>query len=115
MSWGKIGAGVGAVVLAVISFAAGKVWGNAEGEEVRQKMNAENENLRRQIRSILETFKREMAGKNEEIEWLESVIDQLMKSPPADVKQLDQRLRSLDLTDSQVEAVEARMAPIFGD
>jgi hypothetical protein len=114
MSWGKIATAIGVGVLAVISFAAGKVWGNAEGEEGRQKMNAENEELRRQIRSVLDTFKGEMVRKDEEIEWLETVIDQLMKSPPANVKQLGQHLHMLDLTASQIEEVEARMAPIYG-
>ncbi len=113
MSWGKIAAGIGAVVLAVISFAAGKVWGNAEGEASRQKMNAENEELRRQIRAILETFKSEMTKKDEEIKWLDGVIDKLSKYPPADEKQLMERLRKLDLTDSQIKSVVALMAPIY--
>jgi uncharacterized protein YlxW (UPF0749 family) len=113
VSWGKIATGVGAVVLAVISFVAGKVWGNAEGEKSREKMNAENEDLRREIRAVLEIFKAEMARKNEEIKWLDGVIDKLTKSPPADGKQLRQRLQKLALTDSQIESIEVRMGPIY--
>jgi hypothetical protein len=115
VSWGKIAVGVGGAVLAGIGIAIGKVWGNAEGEKDRRKMSEENEDLRRQIRAVLDTFKGEMVKKDEEIEWLEGVIDQLIKSPPANAKQLGQRLHLLDLTDSQIELVEARMAPIYGD
>ena len=67
MSWGKIATAIGGAVLLVIGVVVGKVWGNAEGEEDRQKMNAENEGLRRNIRAILETFKSEISKKDEEI------------------------------------------------
>jgi hypothetical protein len=114
VNWVKIAQGVGAAVVAVIVFVAGKVWGNAEGEKARQKINAENEELRRHIRAILETFKSEMTKKDEEIKWLDGVIDKLSKYPPADEKQLMERLRKLDLTDSQIKSVVALMAPIYG-
>jgi hypothetical protein len=114
MNWVKIAQGVGAAALAVIIFVAGKVWGNAEGEKARRTMNAENEELRRQIRAVLETFKLEMTKKDEEIKWLDGVIDKLSKYPPADENQLMERLRKLHLTDSQIESVVALMAPIYG-
>jgi hypothetical protein len=115
VSWQeKVVQGVIGGVLVLIGVAAGKAWGNSEGEEDRKKMNAENEELRRQIRSVLETFKAEMAKKNEEIAWLEAVIEQLMKAPPANANQLSERLRLLDLTETQIELVMVRAAPIYG-
>ncbi|AUG53487.1 hypothetical protein [Thalassospira marina] len=113
MSWGKVAAGVGVAVVAVIGVAVGKVWGNAEGEEDRKKMNEENENLRKEIRSVLEIFKSEMERKDEEIVWLEEVTEQLIKSPPQSMPELDECLRAFKLTDSQVDLVVNRTAPIF--
>jgi hypothetical protein len=55
-----------------------------------------------------------MTKKDEEIKWLDGVIDKLSKYPPADEKQLMERLRKLDLTDSQIKSVVALMAPIYG-
>ena len=115
MSWGKVAAGVGVAVWSVIMVAVGKSWGNAEGEEDRQKMNAENEDLRRKLRSVLKTCEAEIAKKNQEIAWLETVIDQLTKTPPANRNELAERLRLMNLTSSQFELVMVHAAPIYGE
>jgi hypothetical protein len=113
MRWVKAAVVVAGIVWTCIILAVGKVWGNSEGEEDRKKMNMENEELRRQLHSVLETFRTEMVKKNEEIAWLDAVIEQFRKAPPANANQLGERLRLLDLTKNQIELVMVRAAPIY--
>ncbi len=115
VSKAKIAIGVGVAVWGFIMLAVGKVWRNAEGEAERKKMNTENEELRKNLRSVLRTFEAEMGKKDQEIQWFEKIIDQLIKVPPANKIELVERLRFMDLTNSEFELVMLHTAPVFED
>ena len=90
-----------AAVIGLCGIGAGKIYADESNEGARRKQNEENERVRQMLKSVLATF----AGENKK---MEEVIADLVKNPPADMKELETRLRTRCLSDDQVGRIISR-------
>lgn len=105
----KFGIALAVAIWSFIVLVFGKVWGQSEGEKERKKTNEENERLRKQIRSVLETFKKEMYKKDAKIKE----FDKIIKSPPKSQKELRKRLQTINIDNVTIDRIMSAVKNIY--